>query len=208
MGGDPGLPALSGDDLGGDPIPAFETWLREATEAGVAEPTAMVVATAAAGGEPSARTVLLKAVDGRGFVFYTNRTSRKGTDLAQNPRAALVFNWVPVRRQVLVRGAVEQVDDAESDAYFATRPRGSQLSAWASRQSAVVAGRRELDRRVADVAGRFVGTDVPRPPFWGGYRVVPMAVEFWQGRVDRLHDRFRFRRRAVGEPWVRERLFP
>lgn len=202
------MPGLSETDVGGDPIVAFEAWFRDAGRAGVAEPSAMVLATADASGAPSARTVLLKGVDRRGFVFYTNRTSRKGADLAANPRAALVFNWVAVRRQVLVRGTVELVDDEESDAYFASRPRGSQTGAWASRQSAVVADRAELDRRAAEVAARFDGVEVPRPAFWGGYRVVPFAVEFWQGQVDRLHDRLRFRRDDADASWVLERLFP
>jgi pyridoxamine 5'-phosphate oxidase len=202
------MPGLWEADVGDDPIGAFASWFDHAAAAGVPEPGAMVLATADAEGTPSARTVLLKAVDRRGFVFYTNRASRKGADLAANPRAALVFNWVPVRRQVLVRGDVEPVDDDESDAYFASRPRGSQIGAWASRQSEVAADRAELDRRAADVEARFDGLDVPRPPFWGGYRVIPVAVEFWQGRIDRLHDRLRFRRDGVDAPWVLERLFP
>jgi pyridoxamine 5'-phosphate oxidase len=198
--------ALEIDALGNDPIAAFERWLAAMVDAGVPDANAMVVATTGADGAPSARTVLLRGVDGRGFVFYTNRESRKGHDLAANPRAGLVFVWLAVRRQVLVAGDVEHVSDAESDAYFATRPRGSQLAAWASPQSAPIASRALLDAAVAEAAARFEGADVPRPPFWGGYRVVPTAMEFWQGRADRLHDRFRFERTPAG--WEVSRLGP
>jgi len=198
--------ALDINALGADPVAAFERWLAAMVDAGVPDANAMVVATTGADGAPSARTVLLRGVDGRGFVFYTNRESRKGRDLAANPRAALVFVWLAVRRQVLVAGDVEHVSDAESDAYFATRPRGSQLAAWASPQSAPIDSRAVLEAAVAEAAARFEGADVPRPPFWGGYRVVPTAVEFWQGRADRLHDRFRFERTPAG--WEATRLGP
>ena len=194
------------DALGSDPVAAFERWLAEMVDAGVPDANAMVLATSGADGAPSARTVLLRGIDDRGFVFYTNRESRKGRDLAANPRAALVFVWLAVRRQVLVSGDVEHVSDDESDAYFATRPRGSQLAAWASPQSAPIASRAALDAAVAEAASRFAGSEVPRPPFWGGYRVVPTAMEFWQGRADRLHDRFRFERRPAG--WEATRLGP
>ena len=198
--------ALDLDALGSDPIVAFERWLAAMVAAGVPDANAMVLATAGADGAPSARTVLLRGVDGRGFVFYTNRESHKGRDLAANPRAALVFVWLAVRRQVLVSGDVEAVSDEESDAYFATRPRGSQLAAWASPQSSPIASRAALDAAVAEAAARFAGADVPRPPFWGGYRVIPTAMEFWQGRADRLHDRFRFERTPHG--WEAARLGP
>ncbi len=198
--------ALDINALGADPVAAFERWLAASVDAGVPDANAMVVATTGADGAASARTVLLRGVDGRGFVFYTNRESRKGRDLAANPRAALVFVWLAVRRQVLVAGDVEHVSDAESDAYFASRPRGSQLAAWASPQSAPIDSRAALEAAVADAAARFEGADVPRPPFWGGYRVVPTAVEFWQGRADRLHDRFRFERTPAG--WEATRLGP
>jgi pyridoxamine 5'-phosphate oxidase len=194
------------DALGSDPIAAFERWLAAMVDAGVPDANAMVLATSGADGAPSARTVLLRGVDARGFVFYTNRQSRKGRDLAANPRAALVFVWLAVRRQVLVSGDVEHVSDDESDAYFATRPRGSQLAAWASPQSAPIASRAALDAAVAEAAARFAGGEVARPPFWGGYRVVPTAMEFWQGRADRLHDRFRFERVPTG--WEASRLGP
>ncbi len=198
--------ALDINALGADPVAAFERWLAAMVDAGVPDANAMVVATTGADGAASARTVLLRGVDGRGFVFYTNRESRKGRDLAANPRAALVFVWLAVRRQVLVAGDVEHVSDAESDAYFASRPRGSQLAAWASPQSAPIDSRAALEAAVAEAAARFEGADVPRPPFWGGYRVVPTAVEFWQGRADRLHDRFRFERTPAG--WEATRLGP
>jgi pyridoxamine 5'-phosphate oxidase len=194
------------DALGTDPVAAFERWLAEMVDAGVPDANAMVLATSGAEGAPSARTVLLRGIDDRGFVFYTNRESRKGRDPAANPRAALVFVWLAVRRQVLVSGDVEHVSDDESDAYFATRPRGSQLAAWASPQSAPIASRAALDAAVAEAASRFAGSEVPRPPFWGGYRVVPTSMEFWQGRADRLHDRFRFERAPAG--WEAGRLGP
>jgi pyridoxamine 5'-phosphate oxidase len=183
-----------------DPMVLFESW-RAGAE------LEMVLSTASASGEPSARTVLLKGVD-HGFVFFTNHASRKAADLAANPRAALVFRWPALARQVTVRGTVGSVTDAESDAYFATRPVGSQLGAWASRQSEVLADRSILEQRVAEVAARFAGQPIPRPDFWGGYRVVPVAIEFWQGRDDRLHDRVRYRRAAEGEEWIEERIYP
>jgi pyridoxamine 5'-phosphate oxidase len=198
--------ALELNALGDDPIVAFERWLATMLETGVPDANAMVVATSTPDGRPSARTVLLRGIDARGFVFYTDRGSRKGRELAANPRAALVFAWLAARRQVLVTGPVEEVTAAESDAYWATRPRGSQLAAWASPQSSPIDSRATLDAAVADIAARFAGQDVPRPPFWGGYRVVPDAMEFWQGRADRLHDRFRFERH--GERWEATRLGP
>ncbi len=184
----------------------FERWLAEAVAAGITEPNAMVLATAA-DGAPSTRTVLLKGVDARGFVLYTNLASRKATQLAVNPRAALTFPWIDLQRQVGVTGRVEPVDGREADAYFASRPRGSQLGAHASPQSAVVGSRTELEERLRRLEAEFPeGAAVPRPAGWGGLRVVPDAVEFWQGRPNRLHDRLRFR--ADGAGWVVERLAP
>lgn len=197
---------LSESDLAPDPIAQFQRWFDAVVEAGVPEPNAMVVATADATGRPSARTVLLKGVDPRGFAFYTNLESRKGRELAHNPRAALVFRWDALERQVLVGGGVTRVTDAEADAYFASRPRGSRIGAWVSAQSTVLAGREQLDARRDELEARFGDGDVPRPAFWGGYRVAPDEVEFWQGRPDRLHDRLRYRR-ADGA-WVIERLSP
>jgi pyridoxamine 5'-phosphate oxidase len=193
--------------LAADWLTQFRRWLADAVRAALAEPNAMVLATATTDGRPSARTVLLKGVDERGFVFYTHHTSRKGTELAANPVASLVFPWHPMQRQVIIGGAVERVDDAESDAYFASRPYGSRLGALASPQSAVIGSRAELETARAELAARYPeGTPVPRPASWGGLRVVPDTVEFWQGRPDRLHDRLRFRRAGGG--WVVERLGP
>lgn len=198
--------ALRAEDLAPDPVAQFRAWFRDAEEAGVQLPETMVLATAGADGAPSARAVLLKGVDERGFAFFTNRESRKGRELAENPRAALVFLWPALGRQVRVEGDVSPVDDAEAEAYFATRPRGSRIGAWASPQSAVLASREELERRVAEADAAHPGHDVPLPPFWGGYRVEPDAVEFWQHRESRLHDRLRYRRLADG--WAVERLAP
>jgi len=199
---------LDRSDLSDDPFEQFRRWFDEAAAAGIDQPEAVVLATADAAGRPSARHVLLKGVDD-GFVFYTNYASRKAADLAVNPWAALCFPWIQLSRQVRVSGPVHRVSAAESDAYFATRPRDSQLGAWASRQSEVIADRGVLEARVAEAAARFATGPVPRPPTWGGYRLVPLELEFWQGRPSRLHDRFRYHRPdPVGSVWRVERLSP
>jgi pyridoxamine 5'-phosphate oxidase len=200
------LAGLTESDLAPDWLSQFQRWLTEAAQAGITEPNAMVVATADPGGHPSARTVLLKAVDGRGFVFYTNYTSRKGREAEANPYASLVFPWYPLDRQVLVSGSVSRVERDLSDEYFASRPRPSQLGAWASPQSQIVADRAALDAAYDETVARFGDDPVPAPPHWGGLRVAPDTVEFWQGRTGRMHDRLRFRR--LGDGWVVERLAP
>jgi pyridoxamine 5'-phosphate oxidase len=188
----------------------FERWFAEAEKSGLLEPNAMVVSTADAQGRPSSRTVLLKGYDGRGFVFYTNYGSRKGSDLLVNPQVALLFPWHPLERQVIVTGRAERVGRDETAAYFRTRPHGSQLGAWASEQSRVIPSREALERRYAELAERYPeGEGVPVPPFWGGYRVAPETVEFWQGRSNRLHDRLRYRLDpAAPTGWRVERLCP
>ncbi|MEU6174438.1 pyridoxamine 5'-phosphate oxidase [Streptantibioticus parmotrematis] len=196
---------LHESDLAADPYEQFARWFADAATGGLPEPNAMVVSTADAQGRPSSRTVLLKSYDGRGFVFYTNYGSRKGRDLAANPYASLLFPWHAVARQVIVSGPVERVSREETVAYFCTRPHGSQLGAWASEQSSRVGSREELERRFADLADRYPqGETVPAPPFWGGFRVAARAVEFWQGRGDRLHDRLVYERSedAAGEAAV------
>jgi pyridoxamine 5'-phosphate oxidase len=197
---------LERDELAADPITQFKAWLSEAFAGGLAEANAMTLATADADGRPSARTVLLKAVDERGFVFYTNRESVKGRQLGANPYAALVFHWQPLGRQVCVVGEVTRTSDEDSNAYFATRPRGSQLAAWASPQSRPVADRDALERRMAELSEHYGDNAIPRPDDWGGLTVSPESVEFWQGRRDRLHDRLTYRREDGG--WRIERLGP
>ncbi len=193
-------------DAGPDPLALFRAWFAQAEAAALPQPEAMTLATATPDGRPAARVVLLRGLDERGFVFFTNYRSRKGEELAANPRAALVFFWSELHRQVRVEGRVEPVSAAESDAYFRTRPRGSRVGAWASPQSEVIADRAFLEERARAFAALYPGEDVPRPPHWGGYRVLPEVIEFWQGQPDRLHDRLRYRRE--GPAWVRERLAP
>lgn len=198
------LAGLAEQDLAPTWLEQFDRWFGEA--AGLVEPNAVVLATASPAGVPSARTVLLKAYDTAGLVVFTNLTSRKGREALANPVATLLFSWVELERQVVVEGAVELVDRTEVAAYFRSRPRGSQVGAWVSRQSEVLAGREVLEQRQAELEARFTGQDVPVPEFWGGLRVVPTAVEFWQGRPSRLHDRLRYR--DDGSSWVVERLSP
>jgi pyridoxamine 5'-phosphate oxidase len=200
------LAGLAEKDLARDPFRQFEKWFQEAEASKLVEPNAMIVATATREGRPSARTVLLKGVDGRGFVFYTNYESRKGRELDGNPRASLVFPWFAFERQVIVEGQVTKVAREESEAYFHSRPPASQLAAWASAQSTIIPGRKALEEAMKDLEKKYAGREVPLPPNWGGFRVAPETVEFWQGRRSRLHDRLRYRL-ADGQ-WVRERLAP
>ena len=197
---------LSEDDVDPDPIEQFERWLEAALEADLILPNAMVLATATPEGRPSARMVLLKGVDERGFIFYTNYESRKAMEIRANPRAALVFHWAELERQVRVTGPVMRVPREESEAYWRTRPRGTQLGAWASRQSEVIPERGLLDDALRAATERFGSDDVPLPSSWGGYVLHPEEIEFWQGRLNRLHDRLLYRRAA--KEWIVERLCP
>lgn len=199
--------ALIEENVGGEPISLFQRWLDDAIENEPLDATAMTLATATPTGRPSARIVLLRGVDERGFVFFTNYDSRKGAELKGNANAALTFFWPTMQRQVRIEGHVEFTSREESEAYFATRPRGSQLGAWASAQSRVLASRAELETLAAKIAEQYEGIDVPCPPDWGGYRVSPEVIEFWQGRESRLHDRLRFTLQP-GDVWLIERLAP
>ncbi|GAA1058552.1 pyridoxine/pyridoxamine 5'-phosphate oxidase [Agromyces luteolus] len=209
---DYGEERLDEAQLAEDPFVQFDRWLADADDRGVYEPNAMVLGTIDADGVPSSRTVLLRGVDDRGFVFYTDRSSRKGRALAANPTATLVFPWYLVHRQVIVTGTVGTIEEDESDAYWATRPYGSRIAATASRQSEPIGSRAELEERVRELEEEYAGVDdIRRPERWGGYRLRPWRVEFWQGRTSRLHDRLVFQRdgdAAAGSPWRVERLQP
>jgi pyridoxamine 5'-phosphate oxidase len=207
---DDATPDFSG---AGEPFALFEAWLAEATQREINDPNAMALATADAAGLPNVRMVLLKGVDppaeaARGFVFYTNLESAKGGELAGNPQAALLFHWKSLERQVRVRGSIKPVTAAEADAYFASRPRLSRIGAWASDQSRPLETRFALEKRVAALTAKFGLGDIPRPPHWSGFRVLPLEMEFWASRPFRLHDRLVFRRQALSEPWGRVRLYP
>ena len=197
---------LSEAEAGREPFALFRTWFDSAVSAQLFEPNAMILATVGEGSKPSARAVLLKALDDRGFTFFTNYDSRKGIEFAANPHAAICFLWHPLERQVRIEGVVEKVTAKESDDYFAARPLGSRLGAWASRQSNVIPNREYLENQHAELMAKYPDGNIPRPEFWGGYRLLPDVFEFWQGRPSRLHDRIRFRKAGAG--WIKERLSP
>ncbi|MDJ0713314.1 MAG: pyridoxamine 5'-phosphate oxidase [Prochloraceae cyanobacterium] len=201
------LAGFSEADAAISPIDQFKIWFQQAVDANLTEPNAMTLATISSEGKPSARIVLLKDVDDRGFVFFTNYESVKGQHLLENPQAALVFFWIELERQVRVEGKAEKVSSAESDAYFSTRPRGSQLGAWVSKQTEVIASREVLQSKLEELEQKYADKEIPRPPHWGGFRLIPSEFEFWQGRPNRLHDRLRYRLAENGN-WIRERLSP
>ena len=198
---------LRREDLKSDPLQQFALWFEEACRTGMVDPNAMSLATASAGARPSVRTVLLKGYDGRGFVFFTNLESRKAREIGENPQVSLLFPWLNLERQVIVYGAAEKISTAETLAYFVKRPVGSQLAAWASQQSGVISSRKILEMKWEEMKRKFADGKVPLPSFWGGYRVKPNEIEFWQGRPSRLHDRFRYRLQDDGS-WLIEQLAP
>ena len=201
------LAGLSEGDLEPNALGQFQKWFQETLQAGVVEPNAAVLATADASGTPSARLILVKGIDDRGFSFFTNYESHKGRELAQNPKAALVFPWIELERQVCITGSISRLSREEAAAYFKVRPRGSRLSAWASKQSQVIRSRAELEERVKQLERQYPGEEIPLPPNWGGYLLAPREIEFWQGRPNRLHDRLRYARQP-DNTWRIERLSP
>lgn len=198
---------LTESDVDPDPINQFRLWFQQAIEAEVKEPNGMALATATPDGKPSARIVLLKGVDERGFIFFTNYRSRKGEELLENPHAALVFWWQELERQVRIEGSIEKITDEESNVYFSSRPVGSRLGAWASEQSRVISSRDVLEKRLEELKMEYPDEEIPRPAHWGGYRLLPTSIEFWQGRTSRLHDRIHYRR-GGNDLWEIERLSP
>jgi len=197
---------LSENQAGNDPVALFHTWFQDAIQGGIYLPESMALGTATPDGKPSVRLVLLKGYDEQGFVFFTNYESRKAAELDANPEATLVFHWAILQRQIRLEGGVERITTAESEAYFRSRPRGSQIGAWASKQSAPLVTRTDLEDRAKDYEAEFKGGEVPLPPFWGGYRLKPRSMEFWQGRANRMHDRIKFTRSGNG--WNQLRLYP
>jgi pyridoxamine 5'-phosphate oxidase len=200
------LAGLSEQDIDSDPIQQFKRWLQQALEV-VPEPNAMVLATVGHSGRPSTRVVLLKGVDERGFTFFTNYNSRKAREMSENPRAAITFYWGPLERQVCICGDITKISQQEAEAYFRSRPRGNRLGAWASKQSQVIASRAELENRMKQLEATYPDEDIPMPPFWGGYLLTPIQIEFWQGRPSRLHDRICYSKQAANQ-WKVERLSP
>jgi pyridoxamine 5'-phosphate oxidase len=198
---------LTAAELDRDPLRQFQRWFEQALHAGIREPNAMVLATVGSQWQPSTRIVLLKGIDDRGFTFFTSYESRKGLELAANPRAALNFPWVDLERQVNIIGSVTRLTRPESEAYFKSRPRGNRLGAWASQQSQVIPDRSLLEKRMQDLESKYPGEEIPLPPYWGGYRLSPVEIEFWQGRPNRLHDRFRYLKQGDGA-WQIDRLSP
>jgi len=202
-------PLTSGDFTAADePFALFEAWLNEAIKSEPNDPNAMALATVDSDGLPDVRMVLMKGFDTEGFVFYSHIASQKGRELAANPKAALLFHWKSLRRQVRIRGSVTPVTDAEADAYFATRPKQAQIGAWASKQSQELESRFAFEQAIAKVAAKYVIGDVPRPPGWSGWRITPLRIEFWHDRPFRLHDRIEFRRDAAGQKWSKTRMYP
>ncbi len=199
---------LTRENLAADPIAQFNVWFQQALQAQITEPNAMQIATATPQGKPSLRTVLLKAYDEQGFVFYTNYTSQKSQEIAVNPQVTLLFFWKELERQVEISGFAEKVSSLESLAYFTSRPRGSQLGAWVSAQSSIISSRHLLEMKLEEIKRKFKAGDIPLPSFWGGYRIVPQTIEFWQGRTNRLHDRFEYRREDNNQSWSLVRLSP
>ena len=198
---------LDHTSLSADPLLQFQTWYQQAIDSGISEPNGMCLATASNSAAPSLRTVLMKSYDKNGFIFYTNFGSRKAKQIAENNQVSLIFPWISLHRQVIIEGTAEKISTAESMKYFATRPRGSKLGAWSSQQSEVISTRSMLDAKLDEIKNKFAKGDIPLPSFWGGYRVKPMRIEFWQGRQHRLHDRFLFTLTAAGS-WKAERLSP
>jgi len=199
---------LKREDLHADPMRQFELWFQQACDAGLGDPSAFSLATASAGGAPSVRTVLLKLFDQSGFVFFTNYASKKAQQISENPQVGMLCHWLPLERQIKITGKAEKISTMESAKYFATRPRGSQLGAWISPQSSVISSRKLLEGKLHDAIEKLAGGEIPMPEKWGGYRIVPETMEFWQGRENRLHDRFCYRKQESSSEWIVERLAP